>query len=138
MNTNPSEESLKKQSCLRFPCPWNRVNIIDRSKELYYIKLQQMSVRKEDTESYEESSEDDMISTNDSDSSESSRCLYIDSFEKNPKVQKHEFFRMLRDPDSIDSIQFFGRYEESPSCESPFVPPHLARYNFSNECYSYF
>lgn len=23
MNTNPSEESLKKQSCLRFPCPWN-------------------------------------------------------------------------------------------------------------------
>ena len=33
-------------------------------------------------ESYEESSEDDMISTNDSVSSESSRCLYIDSFEK--------------------------------------------------------
>ena len=38
--------------------------------------------RKQDMESYEESSEDDMISTNDSDSSESSRCLYIDSFEK--------------------------------------------------------
>ena len=43
-----------------------------------YLTLQ----RKPDMESYEESSEDDMISTNDSVSSESSRCLYIDSFEK--------------------------------------------------------
>ena len=26
---------------------------------------------------------------------------------------------MLNDPDSFDRIQFFGRYEESPSCDSP-------------------
>ena len=26
---------------------------------------------------------------------------------------------MLHDSDSMDSIQFFGRYEETPSCESP-------------------